>query len=120
MIKDYPHAVGRNTILIAALQARNNARVIVLGSIDFLSDQYLTAKVGKDGKVAGNSEVMSDIVSWCFKQSGVIKIDLVEHKSVETGKNLKGDCGLAAFCNLKPNARRNLSLPYSIDFWHYL
>ena len=88
MIKDYPHVVGKNTILIAGLQARNNARVIILGSIDFLSDSYLTAKVGKDGKVAGNSDVVSDIVAWCFKQAGVIKIDFVEHKSVETGKYL--------------------------------
>ena len=36
----YPHAVGKNTLLVAALQARNNARVIFFGSIDFFSDEF--------------------------------------------------------------------------------
>lgn len=36
-IKEYPHSVGRGTILIAALQARNNARVVFSGElIEFL------------------------------------------------------------------------------------
>lgn len=30
-IKEYPHAVGRGTLLIAAIQARNNARVVFSG-----------------------------------------------------------------------------------------
>jgi len=85
MIKDYPHAVGKNTVLIAGLQARNNARVVVLGSIDFLSDDFFTGKIALSGKgdksvLAGNSQVASDLVAWCFMQSGVISIDLVEHK----------------------------------------
>jgi oligosaccharyltransferase complex subunit beta len=89
-IKDYPHAVGKNTILIAGLQARNNARVLVLGSIDFLSDEFLIARIAKPGQggkssPAGNNQVVADLLAWCFKQSGVIRIDFVEHKSVETG-----------------------------------
>jgi len=89
MIKDYPHAVGKNTVLIAGLQARNNARVVVLGSIDFLSDDFLTSNIGTLSKgvksgLAGNSQVASDLVAWCFKQSGVIRIDLVEHKHVKS------------------------------------
>ena len=41
----YPHAVGKNTLLVAALQARNNARVVFLGSLDFFSDEFFTASV---------------------------------------------------------------------------
>lgn len=41
----YPHAVGKNTLLVAALQARNNARVVFLGSLDFFSDEFFTANV---------------------------------------------------------------------------
>ena len=41
----YPHAVGKNTLLIAALQARNNARVMFLGSIEFFSDEFFTSAV---------------------------------------------------------------------------
>lgn len=43
----YPHAVGKNTLLIAGLQARNNARVIFSGSLDFFSDAFFTSAVQK-------------------------------------------------------------------------
>ena len=38
----FPHAVGKDTLLIAALQARNNARVVFIGSLDFFSDEFFT------------------------------------------------------------------------------
>merc|ERR1719510_2156650 len=34
-ITDYPHATGKNTVMIAGLQARNNARVVFSGSLDY-------------------------------------------------------------------------------------
>lgn len=43
----YPHAVGKNTLLIAGLQARNNARVIFSGSLDFFSDAFFNSVVQK-------------------------------------------------------------------------
>lgn len=46
-IKDYPHAVGKNTLLIAALQARNNARVLFTGSLYFFSDEAFTSAIEK-------------------------------------------------------------------------
>lgn len=46
-VKEYPHAVGKNTLLIAALQARNNARVLFSGSLFFFSDEAFTSSVQK-------------------------------------------------------------------------
>lgn len=46
-IKEYPHAVGRSTILIAGLQARNNARVVFSGSLSFFSDEFFTSPAQK-------------------------------------------------------------------------
>lgn len=43
----YPHAVGKNTLLVAGLQARNNARVIFSGSLDFFSDAFFNSAVQK-------------------------------------------------------------------------
>lgn len=43
----YPHAVGKNTLLIAGLQARNNARVVFSGSLDFFSDAFFSSAVQK-------------------------------------------------------------------------
>ena len=44
-ITEYPHAVGQNTLLISGQQARNNARVLFFGSLDFFSDEFFTASV---------------------------------------------------------------------------
>ena len=41
----FPHAIGKETLLIAGIQARNNARVVFIGSIDFISDEYFTKSV---------------------------------------------------------------------------
>jgi oligosaccharyltransferase complex subunit beta len=46
-VKEYPHAVGKNTLLVAALQARNNARVLFSGSLYFFSDEAFTSPVKK-------------------------------------------------------------------------
>ena len=46
-VADYPHAVGTNTLLVAALQARNNARVVFTGSLDMFSDKFFQASVQK-------------------------------------------------------------------------
>lgn len=46
-VKEYPHAVGKNALLIAALQARNNARVLFSGSLYFFSDEAFTSSVKK-------------------------------------------------------------------------
>lgn len=39
--------MGKNTLLIAGLQARNNARVIFSGSLDFFSDAFFNSAVQK-------------------------------------------------------------------------
>ncbi|XP_033115577.1 dolichyl-diphosphooligosaccharide--protein glycosyltransferase 48 kDa subunit-like [Anneissia japonica] len=44
-IVDYPHAVGKNTQFITALQARNNACVVFSGSLEFFSDAYFQSAV---------------------------------------------------------------------------
>ena len=44
-VKEYPHAIGKNTLLIAALQARNNARVLFSGSLYFFSDEAFTSSI---------------------------------------------------------------------------
>lgn len=46
-VKEYPHAVCKNTLVIAALQARNNARVLFSGSLYFFSDETFTSGVHK-------------------------------------------------------------------------
>ncbi|EEB12305.1 Dolichyl-diphosphooligosaccharide--protein glycosyltransferase 48 kDa subunit precursor, putative [Pediculus humanus corporis] len=88
-IKEYPHAVGKNTVLIAALQARNNARVIVSGSLYFFSDEAFGATVEKihTGKKSpsGNKNVAVALSQWVFKEHGVLRVKSVSH-SLKNGK----------------------------------
>lgn len=81
-IKEYPHAVGKNTVLIAALQARNNARVVFSGSIDFFSDEFFTSSVNSakiKSLTSGNKEVATAISQWVFKEHGVLRVSSVSH-----------------------------------------
>ena len=84
-ITEYPHATGKNTILIAGLQARNNARVIFSGSLDFFSDAFFTGAVeksvagGKKLPKSGNQELSMAVSRWCFKQSGVLRAVNANH-----------------------------------------
>ncbi|XP_071446909.1 dolichyl-diphosphooligosaccharide--protein glycosyltransferase 48 kDa subunit [Hetaerina americana] len=83
-IKEYPHAVGKNTLLIAALQARNNARVVFSGSMYFFSDEAFTSPVqkglgGKKYEKSGNQQVVTALSQWVFKEHGVLRVNKVTH-----------------------------------------
>jgi len=89
-IKEYPHAVGRGVLLIAALQARNNARVVFSGSLYFFSDEAFSSGVqnaqgGQAHKKSGNQDVALSISKWVFGEVGRIRVVNVEHhKAGET------------------------------------
>jgi oligosaccharyltransferase complex subunit beta len=102
-IKDYPHAVGKSTVLLGGLQARNNARIVVSGSMEFFSDLFYTSKVGSAGKPAGNQELSSALISWCFQQTGVIRIDSVSHKLV-------GESSSPAFYTIRENCEFSIKM----------
>ena len=85
-ITDYPHAVGKSTLLIAGMQARNNARVVISGSIDFFSNEFFVSSVlrasdpgSKEHETSGNRKVASSIAEWVFKDKGVIRLVSVKH-----------------------------------------
>jgi oligosaccharyltransferase complex subunit beta len=85
-ITDYPHSIGKNTLLISALQARNNARVVFVGSLDFFSNEFFESSVqksiGKDTKKfdkSGNEELSTSLAQWAFKEKGVLRVTSVKH-----------------------------------------
>nr|ACO15465.1 Dolichyl-diphosphooligosaccharide--protein glycosyltransferase 48 kDa subunit precursor [Caligus clemensi] len=83
-ISDYPHAVGKNTLLIAGLQARNNARVVFSASLDFFSNDYFESSVHYKGaeSPSGNRELSKALLSWCFKQTGLLRTSDLRHHLV--------------------------------------
>lgn len=86
-ITEYPHAVGQNTLLIAGQQARNNARVLFFGSLDFFSDEFFTSSVqnangGTKFAVSGNQDLASSLSQWVFREKGVLRVGKVKHHKV--------------------------------------
>ena len=87
-ITDYPHAVGKSTILIAGLQARNNARVIFSGSLDFFSNEFFASFVmkarpgSKEFALSSNRDLATSMSKWVFKEKGVLRTGVVTHHLV--------------------------------------
>jgi len=81
-IEEFPHAVGKNTLLISALQARNNARVVFVGSLDFFSDEFFSASVegvGSEAVASSNEALATAISQWVLKEHGVLRVGQVKH-----------------------------------------
>lgn len=84
-VKEYPHAVGRSTLLMAGMQARNNARVVFCGSVDFFSNEFFVSSVLKASDPAGkeqdtsNQAVARAVSQWVFKEKGVLRVVSVRH-----------------------------------------
>jgi len=87
-IKEYPHTVGKSTVMIAGLQARNNARIVFSGSLEFFSDEFFQAEVQTgNGKPvpSGNFELAEALSLWCFKERGVLRVDGIQHSKLGEG-----------------------------------
>lgn len=66
---------GFNLKLGALVQGHNNARVAVLGSLDMVSDAYLSGS-------KGNLPFMEDVLSWTFQLKGVLKASNLRHRVI--------------------------------------
>jgi len=83
-INEYPHAIGKSVVLVGALQARNNARVLITGSMHMFSDEFLTAAVNQFGSkekhaLSGNRALVTALSMWVFKERGVLRSTAVAH-----------------------------------------
>ncbi len=85
-----PLATGAQLSLVSTLQARNNARVTVLGSVEMLENAWFDAQVrkfiGEDGKAKGskkqpvvNRAFAKEISAWTFQEIGVLKAGSIRH-----------------------------------------
>ncbi|KAI9737769.1 MAG: oligosaccharyl transferase glycoprotein complex, beta subunit [Cirrosporium novae-zelandiae] len=77
-----PFATGSQLALVTAVQARNSARLTVIGSVEMLEDKWFDATVkGLDGKETktANREFAKHITEWTFKEVGVLKVGRLEH-----------------------------------------
>ena len=79
-IDDYPENSGADTLLVTALQARNNARVVASGSLDMFSNAFFRAKQ-MSGELVGNELFCRELSKWVFGEAGILRFrDIVHHK----------------------------------------
>lgn len=85
LLTSRPDAVGKRTVLVAALQARNNARVIISGSLELFSNRFFDSLIDSNGKrsASGNSAFVSEITQWAFKDKAVLKVTSFTHKKTD-------------------------------------
>ncbi|BFZ61557.1 oligosaccharyl transferase glycoprotein complex, beta subunit [Saitoella coloradoensis] len=68
-----PWVSGTQAHLVSVLQARNNARVAVVGSMSIFSNEFI------DRKEYGNAKFVRDLSGWVFAERGVVKVVRVRH-----------------------------------------
>ncbi|KAH7316830.1 dolichyl-diphosphooligosaccharide-protein glycosyltransferase 48kD subunit [Stachybotrys elegans] len=76
-------AAGSQLALASVMQARNSARVTVLGSAEMLQDKAFDAKVAKVGEKktkTENREFARRLSGWTFQELGVLRVNEVEHR----------------------------------------
>ncbi|KKA27584.1 hypothetical protein TD95_001435 [Thielaviopsis punctulata] len=70
-------ATGRQLALVSALQARNSARVTIVGASEMLADKWIESEAA--GKKVWNREFAKRVAGWTFKEIGVLRVNEVEH-----------------------------------------
>ncbi|KAG0225470.1 hypothetical protein BGW42_004276 [Actinomortierella wolfii] len=72
-----PSLAGKDTSLVSVMQARNNARIAFIGSIEMLSDEFFKAAK------SGNRAFMEELTKWTFQEKSVLDVRNVDHYKTE-------------------------------------
>ena len=84
-------AAGEQLSLVTTIQARNSARLTVLGSADALTDKWFDAKVKKIGEKQEvktlNRDFAKAVSGWTFNEIGVLRVNEIEHHLNEAGQS---------------------------------
>lgn len=72
---------GKDATLVALVQARNNARAVVAGSLDMFSNEFFQSTLGS-GVSAGNEAFCTEVAKWGFHERGVLLLTNMSHHLV--------------------------------------
>lgn len=75
-----PSSSGKfvTNVLIGAMQARNNARVLVSGSSEFFTDKAFEASK------SANKHLSNELLQWLFKEKSLLRYSQVRHRKLNT------------------------------------
>ncbi|XP_044509830.1 dolichyl-diphosphooligosaccharide--protein glycosyltransferase 48 kDa subunit-like isoform X2 [Mangifera indica] len=82
-----PSLTGSAISLVSVLQARNNARVMITGSLSLFSNRFFRSGVQKAGsstkhEKSGNEQFLTELGKWVFHERGHLKALNVRHHKV--------------------------------------
>lgn len=101
-----PFTFGTDTLLVSALQARNNARVVVSGSLDLFSNRFFNQKIGDQHSM--NKQFCKELSKWVFGDRGILKATNIMHY-----REGEFDIGAPAIYRIKDN------VTYQVDIKEY-
>ncbi|XWS39833.1 hypothetical protein CRYUN_Cryun18bG0088400 [Craigia yunnanensis] len=85
-----PSLTGSAISLISIVQARNNARILITGSLSMFSNRFFRSGVQKAGsptkhEKSGNEQFLTELSKWVFHERGHLKaVNVKHHKIGET------------------------------------
>lgn len=113
-------ATGSQLNIVSALQSRNSARLTILGSVEALEDKWFSASVKAPGgkKIpTANREFAKQLTAWTFKETGVLKVDKIEHHLATDGEVSADDLNPKIY-RIKNETVFNIELSeYAYDKW---
>ncbi len=77
-IVDNPESIGSSTVLVAAIQARNNARIVVSGSIDLFKNSFFRGEMD-----FSNELFCVELSKWAFSESAVLRFREIRHHKLD-------------------------------------
>ncbi|XP_058081912.1 dolichyl-diphosphooligosaccharide--protein glycosyltransferase 48 kDa subunit [Magnolia sinica] len=87
-----PSLTGSAISLVSVVQARNNARILISGSLDLFSNRLFRSGVQKAGsstkhEKSGNEQFVTELSKWIFHERGHLKaVNVKHHKAGETAE----------------------------------
>ena len=82
---------GEHIKLVNGYQARNNRRIVLLGSTDICSDKFYYLSMTEENKSmldSPNAIFCQDILNWNFQRTGILKFENARHNNNQ-GKTLE-------------------------------
>lgn len=82
-----PSLLGSSISLVSVIQARNNARILISGSLSMFSNRFFNSGVQKAGSPtkhdkSGNEQFLTEVSKWVFHERGHLKAVNVQHHKV--------------------------------------
>ncbi|CAK9225976.1 unnamed protein product [Sphagnum troendelagicum] len=90
-LTEAPTLTGTSVTLVSAIQARNNARILISGSLDLFSNKFFRLSFQRSSNglryaKSGNEQFAVELSKWTFHERGHLKaINLQHHKSGGSG-----------------------------------